>query len=219
MDKKPIAIYGAGRQGREVVQLLDAINKVNPQWTFIGFFDDASEISVLNKNHQVLGGINALNNWDGPLSLVLAIGSPVVKRKILNKIKKEDINYHVLCHPKAHLLGDSNVQIGEGTVITAGCILTADINIGRHVFLNWNTTIGHDTVIGDYSSIMPAVNISGEVHIEPQVFIGTGAQVVNQRTIGARSIIGAGAVVSKDIPSGCTAVGIPAKPIKFHGNQ
>ena len=63
---------------------------------------------------------------------------------------------------------------------------------------------------------MPSVNISGEVIIKEGVYIGTGAKIVNQLDIGENTIVGAGAVVSKSLPANCTAVGIPAKPIKFH---
>ena len=65
---------------------------------------------------------------------------------------------------------------------------------------------------------MPSVNISGEVIISEKVYVGTGAKIINQIEIGENSIIGAGAVVSKSIPSNCTAVGVPAKPTKFHND-
>jgi len=63
---------------------------------------------------------------------------------------------------------------------------------------------------------MPTVNISGEVDIQKGVYVGTGAKIINQLTIGEYTIVGAGAVVAKSLPKNCTAVGIPAKPIKFH---
>lgn len=62
---------------------------------------------------------------------------------------------------------------------------------------------------------MPSVNISGEVHIKKKVYVG-GAKIINQLTLGDNTIVGAGAVVSKSLPPNCTAVGIPAKPIKYH---
>lgn len=63
---------------------------------------------------------------------------------------------------------------------------------------------------------MPLVNISGEVKIGEGVYVGTGAKIINQLEIGDYTIVGAGAVVSKTLPAKCTAVGVPAKPIKFH---
>jgi acetyltransferase-like isoleucine patch superfamily enzyme len=79
--------------------------------------------------------------------------------------------------------------------------------------LNLNTTVGHDTHVGDFSSIMPGAQISGGADIGERVLIGTGACLLNEVSIGMESKIGAGAVVTHDIPPQCTAVGIPAKPL------
>ena len=77
-------------------------------------------------------------------------------------------------------------------------------------------TVGHDAMIDNYCSFMPSVNISGEVKVGEVVFVGTGAQIINQVEIGYNTIIGAGATVVKSLPANCTAVGMPAKPIKFN---
>ena len=84
------------------------------------------------------------------------------------------------------------------------------------MILNLACTVGHDTKIGSYSSFMPAVNISGEVNVGTHVYCGTGVKIINQINIGDGTIVGAGALVYKNLPSHCTAVGFPAKPIKFH---
>ena len=60
------------------------------------------------------------------------------------------------------------------------------------------------------------MNISGEVKIEEGVYVGTGVKIINRLNIGNWTIVGAGAVVSRNLPACCTAVGIPAKPIKYH---
>ncbi|MDT8414444.1 MAG: acetyltransferase, partial [Flavobacteriaceae bacterium] len=91
-----------------------------------------------------------------------------------------------------------------------------NIYIEDFVTLNLSCTVGHDTTIKKFSSFMPSVNISGEVIIHEKVYVGTGAKIINQLEIGSETIIGAGAVVAKSLPEKCTAVGIPAKPIKFH---
>jgi serine acetyltransferase len=91
-----------------------------------------------------------------------------------------------------------------------------NIQIGNHVILNLLCTVGHDTIIKDYASFMPTVNISGEVVINECVYVGTGAQIINKLEIGRETVVGAGAVVSKSLPSNCTAVGIPAKPVKYN---
>jgi len=214
---KQIAIFGSGGFGREVAMLIEQINEKKTEWEFIGFYDDGIEKGKIINGFPVLGGINELNEWVEPLSLVFAIGNPITKKSIIEKVQnKDNVDYPTLVHPNV-LIGDLKFNdIGEGCIITAGNILTVNLAIGKHVILNLACTVGHDSIIGDYSSFMPSVNISGEVNIGQCVYVGTGAKIINQLEIGKETIVGAGAVVSKSLPEKCTAVGIPAKPIKFH---
>lgn len=213
---KKIAIFGAGGFGREVAMLVGQINAVKPEWVLVGFFDDGFGKGTLVNGLPVLGGVADINAYPEQLYLVVALGNPVAKKKIISLVTNEQIAYATLIHPNVQLGDSAWVTIGEGSIITAGCVITVNISIGRHVILNLGCTVGHDTVIGDYASFMPGVNISGEVIIEEGVYTGTGAKIINQLTIGSNTIVGAGAVVSRSLPASCTAVGIPAKPIKFH---
>ena len=213
---KDIAIFGAGGFGREVKFLIDQINENELQWNFIGFFDDGIEEDIMINGFKVLGGIDKLNNFNKELSIVFAVGNPIIKKSVLTKLDNKHLTFPSLIHPNVQKGSDEFVKIGRGCIIAAGSIITVNISIGNYVIINLGCTVGHDTEIGDYSSFMPGVNISGEVNIEEGVYVGTGAKIINQLTIGKYSIIGAGAVVSKSIPERCTAVGIPAKPIKFH---
>lgn len=214
MDK--IAIYGSGGFGREVHLLIQEINNNNRQFDFIGYFDDGIEKGSIINDYPVLGGIDELNNWKEHLNLTIAVGKPIIKRKIISNITNTNISYPTLVHPNV-LIGDMKFNtIGKGCIICASVIITVNINIGNFVILNLSCTVGHDTCIGDFSSFMPSVNISGEVNIGSEVYAGTGAKIINQLTIGNKTIIGAGAVVAKSIPANCTAVGVPAKVIKLN---
>src|SRR5690554_1215969 len=211
-----IAIFGAGGFGREVKTIIDAINKKEPDaYNFIGFYDDGIEKDTIVNGFPILGGINELNQIDNALALVISIGDPKIKMKILDKVNNPNINYPSIVHPDTSISND-DVQIGEGTIICEGTIITCNIKIGNFVVFNLMCTVGHDTVIDDYCAFMPSVNISGEVHIQKSVYVGTGAKIINLLEIGENTVIGAGAVVSKTLPANCTAVGIPAKPIKYH---
>lgn len=213
---KNIAIFGAGGFGREVKTIIDKINNENPNtYNFLGFYDDGFEKGTIINGCPILGGIDELNNENNPLSLVISIGDPKIKLKIINSIQNPNIDFPTIIHPNASISNDY-VEIGEGSIICEGTIITCNIKIGKFVILNLMCTVGHDTIIDDYCAFMPSVNISGEVHIHNAVYVGTGAKIINLLEIGENTIIGAGAVVSKSIPANCTAVGIPAKPIKFH---
>lgn len=210
---KDIVIIGAGGFGREVAWLIEEINKEIKTWNIIGFVDDDESVqgSVIN-GYKVIGNIDWLKEQN--LNVVNAIGDPISKSKVIKQLDGSDNTYPVLIHPS--VIYSDSVTLGEGSIICASSTLTVDIEIGKYVIINLDCTVGHDAIIGDYSTILPSVNISGYVVTEKFVSIGTGAAIIQGIFIGENSVIGAGATVVKNIPSNCTAVGSPAKPIKFH---
>lgn len=206
-----IAIIGAGGFGREVKWLIDSINLQKKQWDFIGYYDDDLGERKNIEQKLVLGSIGELNNVDESLAVVIAIGNPKIKKKIVEQINNSNLYFPSLVHPNC-LIGN-NVTIGQGAVICANNILTCDIIIEDFVTLNLACTVGHDAIIKSYCSIMPTVNVSGEVFMEECVYVGTGAKIINQINIGFHSTIGSGAVVIKDVPRNSISVGVPAKCI------
>ena len=216
---KDFAIFGVGGFGREVLALIQDINRVEPQWNIVGFFDDGYEKGLMINGYPTLGKVEDLNKWETDIAIAISIGSPVIKKKILDNIHNPKVSYPTLIHPTVWI-GDRNyVEIGKGCIFCAGVMITTNIAIRDFVILNLQCTVGHDSVINDYAAFMPSVNISGEVNIGEGVYVGTGTKIINQLEIGDYTIVGAGAVVSKTLPSHCTAVGVPAKPIKYHENK
>jgi sugar O-acyltransferase (sialic acid O-acetyltransferase NeuD family) len=124
-----------------------------------------------------------------------------------------DIKFGTVIDPSVEM--SDLVTIGEGTIICAHTIITVNIEIGSHVIINLDCTVGHDAVLQDFVTLYPSVNVSGITNTGHAVELGTGMQIIQGKTVGDYSIVGAGAVVVKDIPAKCTAVGSPAKPIKF----
>lgn len=211
---KRIVIIGAGGFGREIKTLIDQINKVKPTYHIEGFYDDNEKLPKKINGLPLLGNIQDLVQRNEVILIALGIGNPKVKQEIVEQLKGGNFAFPILIHPSA-IIGEDDIKIGRGSVICAGNIITCNIKIGEFVTLNLACTIGHDSFLGSFSSFMPSINISGEVEINKGVYVGTGAKIINQLSIGKNSVIGAGAVVTKNIPDNCTAVGIPAKPIKF----
>jgi sugar O-acyltransferase (sialic acid O-acetyltransferase NeuD family) len=212
---KKIAIIGAGGFGREIKILIDQINAIDKKFVFVGFYDDEKEKGTLINGFPILGKVLDLNLITENLSIALALGNPIYKKNVVKKITNSFINYETLIHPNV-LMGNDEVEIGKGVIICAGNIITCNIIIKDYVTLNLACTIGHDSILEDFVSLMPGTNVSGDVVLEEGVYVGTGAKIINQVSIGKNSVIGAGSVVSKSLPENCTAVGVPAKPIKFH---
>lgn len=213
---KDIAIFGMGGFGREVLTLIKDINKEAPTWNFVGFFDDAHEKGEILNGYPNLGKTEDLNRWPTEISLVIALGDPILKKNILKRINNPMIDFPSLIHPSVWIGDIEYVEIGKGCIFCSGVMITTNVQIKDFVVLNLQCTVGHDTIIKDFAALMPSVNVSGEVTIGECVLVGTNAAIINQLEIGEYSIVGAGAVVTKTLPANCTAVGVPAKPIKFH---
>lgn len=216
---RKIAIVGAGGFGREVKMVLERLNAIKPQYDIIGFYDDNDNLPDVIQGIKRMGGIKDLLEIKEDLDVVLGIGIPHIKNKIIKELSvKDNLHFPNIIDPSA-IIGTYNIKLGKGNVICAGVILTCDILLDDFITLNLSCTVGHDTHIKSFASFMPSVNISGEVVIGDEVYVGTGAKIINQLEIGNNTTVGAGAVVAKSLPPFCTAVGIPAKPIKFHNEQ
>lgn len=213
-QKKPIIIVGAGGLGREIAWMIHRINEFAPAWELLGYTDDGILPGTMYSGVTVLGNVNSLLDYEYPVSVICAIASVEIRRKIVQKLKQSTyLDFPNLIDPSAIL--SEQVEIGIGNIICAQCILTVDIQVGDFNIFNNQCTIGHDAKLSSFVTLYPAVNISGNVIIEQETEIGTGSQIIQGKRIGEGAIVGAGSVVINHIPPYATAVGCPASPIKF----
>lgn len=211
MKMKDVVIIGAGGFAREVAWLIEEINKKNEQWNILGFIDDNVENIGKNLNgYKIIGNTDYLNEMNKNIYAVIAIGNGKIRKKVVEKLKKR--KFGTLIHPNVSI--SNSISIGEGSIICSGNILTVNINIGKHVIINLDCTIGHDAVIENFSTFLPGTNLSGETIIEECSTLGTGSTVIQGIKIGKNVMVGAGAVVIRDITDNSTAVGNPARIIK-----
>lgn len=213
---KPLAIYGAGGLGREVAMMVEQINQaLSPSnkalyWRLEGFYDDGIEAGTVVDGLPVIGGLEAVNAIATPTSLTIAIADPRIRRTVAEGIDNDQIDFPALVHPRAIARAETN-YFGQGSIITAGCILTTGIALGDFTIINLSCTLGHDVKVGSFSIVMPGCNISGNVIIGAGCLIGTGAKILQNLTLGKNCTVGAGAVVTKSFGHGVTIVGVPAK--------
>lgn len=212
---KDLIIFGASGFGREVSWAVERMNAVTPTWNLLGFMDDDASIQGREINgYKVLGKMEDVKEYSNAY-FICAVAASRGREKIINGMKSINpaIKFGTVVDPSADI--SSLVTIGEGSIICAHTIITVNVSIGNHVIINLDCTIGHDAILNDFVTLYPSVNVSGNTNIGHAVELGTGMQIIQGKTVGNYSIVGAGAVVVKDIPEKCTAVGSPAKPIKF----
>jgi sugar O-acyltransferase (sialic acid O-acetyltransferase NeuD family) len=211
-----VVILGAGGFARETYWVFLEDNAEKKKWNVVGFVDDNSKLhGTALCNVPVLGGFDWLGqNTAKNFQVVCGVGNPRSRKAIAARASALGLDFCTVVHPNVRM--SRWVELGAGTIVTAGCILTTQINVGPHTIVNLDTTIGHDTIIGAYCNINPGCHISGYVKLGDGVDFGTGAVIIHGKSVGDWSIIGAGAVVAEDIPSKVTAVGVPCRVIKNH---
>lgn len=210
-----IIIVGAGGLGKDVQWLLERINEIEETWNILGYVDDGIEAGSLVDDLPILGTVDYLLQYEKTVAVVVAVASAKVRRRIIEKLEQNDkLVFPNVIDPSAVL--SKRIKMGKGIIVLAGNILSVDIQLGDFCIFNADCTIGHDVVMESYVTVYPSANVSGCVKICRETEIGTGCHIIQGINIGSSTIVGAGAVVIRELPSCCTAVGNPAKPIKYH---
>jgi sugar O-acyltransferase (sialic acid O-acetyltransferase NeuD family) len=213
MSQTTVAIWGTGGFAREVLQIVEDCRDDGQPYDFVGFLDgNAKTHGTAVHGHPVLGDQRWLSEHPH-VAVVIAVGNPVYKRRIIGSINESSHSRFVtLKHPRCWV--GRRVELGEGSILCAGVMVTTDVVLGHHVILNLNTTVGHDAVLEDLVTVAPGVNVSGNVRIGTGTDVGTGSSIIQGISIGPWSVVGAGSVVVRDLPRDVTAVGVPARVIK-----
>jgi sugar O-acyltransferase (sialic acid O-acetyltransferase NeuD family) len=143
--------------------------------------------------------------------VLCAVGIPRVRRQVVETLTQRGAVFSTFIDDRA-VIG-SNVSIGKGSIVCPGSVITSDIELGEQVHININCSIGHDVRIGDFATMSPACSLMGGVIVEDDVFMGVGATVIPRKRLVARSVVGAGSVVVKNVPSDVTSFGNPSRTI------
>lgn len=153
---RDVVIVGCGGFGREVHDVIDAINRVEPTWNVLGYLDDAPDHTTVTlverRGSTVLGPVHEYLSAGSSTTYAIGIGSPQVGKVIDGQFLDQAWEAATLVHPSASL--GAEVTIGEGSIICAGVRVTTNVRLGRSVHLNLNVTVGHDTVLNDYAAVI-----------------------------------------------------------------
>lgn len=203
-----LAVYGAGGMGQEIVDIATSEEEV---WRVVGFVDDSPGLagaSVLGT--PVLGGKEWLKGRS--VAVAVGIGSPAARRRAWSSLVSLGVaEPPCLVHRSAWV--GRGCELGPGSIVAAGAVLTADVRLGRFVIINAGATVSHNSRLADFATVAPGAHLAGNTDVGEGSEIGIGASVIQGLHIGPWSVVGAGAVVIEDVPADTTVVGCPARVI------
>lgn len=213
MIKTLYGIFGASGFGREVLPLVRPSLGQNDA---VYFIEKESQCELVN-GISVITYNDFLSMEAENKKATIAIADASVRKRIDAELNKEKIE--VINVVANNAITFDNIEMDQGVILCPFVTLTSNISIGKSFHANIYSYVAHDCIIGDYVTFAPAVKCNGNVRIEDNVYIGTGA-IIKQGTperpiiIGEGAVIGMGAVVTKSVKAGDVVFGCPAKSIK-----
>lgn len=204
-----ILIVGAGGHGQVVADIFRAARAAGTPAGITAFLDDDVSLhGLMLAGSDVLGSVRQVGSF-AHFRVIVAVGDNGGRARLFAALEAGGERFAVARHPRSILAED--VCVGDGTVICAGAVVNTGTAIGRNAIVNTGATIDHHSVIADHVHVAPGVHMGGEVRVGEGALIGIGAVVLPRVAIGAWSTVGAGAVVTGDVPPGVTVVGVPAR--------
>lgn len=197
---KSIRIIGAGGHGKVAAETAAACG-----YTDIAFLDDAFPERRKNGAWTIVGV--SCDRTD--TALFCAIGNNTLRAHLFGTLPLDSAS--VLVHPAATL--SPSARLGAGTLVVAGAVVNADVEVGRGVILNTSSSVDHDCILGDFVHVSPGARLAGNVRVGARSWIGIGAVVREGVTIGEDVLVAAGAAVIEDLPNDARVGGVPARPL------
>jgi len=198
---KNIVIIGAGELGKEVVWLIEDINKREPQYLILGYLDDLNEKGSVIGGYRVLGGTDDLEMLyeKNRFSAVIAVQEGNSRKKLADKYP-EYTDWETLIHPTAVIA--PGVELGEGSIVFPQVTLSINSKMGKHGLFYIHSTVCNDCLFGDYVSVMTGVTVSEHVTIGDETYLAAGCNVYPNVMIGKQSRAAVGVTVSENFGDG-----------------
>jgi sugar O-acyltransferase (sialic acid O-acetyltransferase NeuD family) len=202
-----VAASGLAREALEAVRSGDT-------YQVIGFVDDdPARWGDVIDDVKVLGGLDLVGDLSDA-AVLLCAGRGSGRASLASRLDIEDARYATVIHPSVSLPRSS--PVGVGSIVLAGCVLTASVRLGRHVVAMPKVVLTHDDVVDDYATLCAGAVLGGSVQVGPGAYLGMNASVKERVIIGADAVVGMGSIVLRDVPERETWFGVPARAQAKH---
>lgn len=205
MTTSPVLVFGAGGHGRVVAETVQAAGH-----HVDGFIDDGLPAGTLVLGLPVLGD-SAWLDAQPPRLIALGLGDNRRREAVASRLEAHGHTLGTFVHSTAWL--SPTARLGAGTVAMARVVVNAEAKVGRGVILNTGCIVEHECDVGDFAHLSPSATLGGRATVGRRTHVGIGATLLHLARVGDDSVVGGGAVVLKELASGVTAVGVPARPL------
>lgn len=213
---KNVVCIGSGGFGRECSDIIKAMERSRRNVRFLGYLDENPELhgKKVKEGDIIYGGLDYFKD-PSHIYFIVGIGNPKIRKDVTIRAMEKGYKPITVIYPTVII--KESVNIGVGCVIQEGARIANGCQIGNHVHLNFDTLMGHDSIVRDYVEFNPKAQIMGDCLVEDCVYLGPSATVFRGIRIGENSVIGGGSVVTKNIPKNVKVVGVPARITENRG--
>ena len=209
---KKMYILGAGGFARELYSYLQESSFEYGDYVLAGFLaDDNNSLENFKLVHQIMGPIRS-SKLEIDDVVIMGVASCELKKELHSFYSELGIKIISYTHPTAIIGHD--VCVGEGSVFGPYALATTNVSVGKCATINALSTLGHDSVLGDFCTLSGHCDVTGGGQLGNEVFLGSHVTVMPKLVVGSNVIIGIGSVVIKNVTAGSTVFGNPAKKIK-----
>ncbi len=200
----PLVIMGAGGLARELYGWMAAAGQADLPVAFVQHDAPAQP--------QWQGvPICRVADLKGPVRYLLAVGAPATKRRLT--AEADALGWQAQAYVHSTALVGLQSSLGRGTLVLPYCTVSSSARIGDFVTMNCRAAVGHDSVVGDYTTLLGSNCVNGNVQVGKDVVLGAACVIHPSRRIGDRATVGMGAVVVGHVKADTTVFGNPARRV------
>jgi UDP-perosamine 4-acetyltransferase len=201
-----VVIIGSGGHAKVVIEIL----KVGSMYTPIGC-TDIMTLSRTVAGVPVIGDDSVLPSLyrDGIRHAFIAIGDNRLRAKLA--LPLQTMGFCLINAVSSHAYLSPTVKLEAGIAVMPGVVINPDAIVEENAIINTGATIDHDCVLRSFCHVAPGCNLAGNVTIGKGTLLGIGCSIIPGVKIGEWCVVGAGSVVTQDLPAFTLALGAPAK--------
>lgn len=206
-------IIGAGTYGEVYLSYLQEAGV-----EIVGFLDDDAKFKDKSiRGVPVIGAVSmlkTLRSTNNVEAVYCPLGNNVLRVKFLSMAKKLGYATPNYIHPNVCI--SPHVKIGEGVYILLGTTIMPYTEIDNYVMISMGVHLAHHSVLEEGVFLSTGCNFGASIHARKYAYCGISSTIMTGvHELGEDCLIGAGAVVIKDVPERAVVAGVPAKVLRI----